>query len=302
MIYSSIAVLFWSILPIALKLSADFIDAYSLSWFRFFIALIVTFAIQKYFGQLRQFKQLNKKDWGKLFLAGIFLIGNYISFVACLKYLSPGTAQLNFQVAPFFLAFGGLLFFKEKLSFIQIICFITLAMGMLMFFHPHLNFDQNNIWIGVFTVQFSAFCWAGYALLQKSLLHKLSSNNIMLVLFALGAIVLAPFTQFHSFNMMDSFDWYIAIFCAVNTLVAYGCFGQAMRYWKTASISGMVALTPVFSFIITELVVDLGWWSNIIKGNDLDMLSISGIGVIVLSVMSMQLLPKYYGKLRLQQI
>ena len=293
--YSAIAVFFWGMLPIALKLSGHFIDAISLTWFRFAFALVVIYFIQRMQGQLGQFKLLNKNEWLRLGVAGLFLIGNYVTFVLSLKYLSPGEAQLNFQVAPFFLAFGGLLFFKERLSKVQLVCFFMLACGMLMFFHPHLNFasQQSSIWVGVITIQISAFFWAGYALLQKSLLAKLSSNNIMLCLFAIGAIALAPFTDFTPFIFMNGFEWAVILFCAINTLVAYGCFGQAIKYWPTASVSAMVGLTPVLSFTFTELVVKLKLWPDTFSTNNLDALSIDGIGLIVLAVMSMQLVPLY---------
>lgn len=294
--YSAIAVLFWGMLPIALKLSAIFIDAVSLTWFRFIGALVAIFIIQYSKKQLHQFLLLDKKDWLRLGVAGLFLVGNYVTFVMSLDYLTPGEAQLNFQVAPFFLALGGLLFFKERLNKLQLFCFATLACGMLMFFHPHLHFgsdDKTNIWLGVLIIEASAFCWACYALIQKSLQTKLSSNNIMLCLFVIGSIILTPFCHFSSFTHLGSFDWLIVIFCAINTLVAYCCFGQAIKYWPTASVSAMIALTPVLSFTFTAWVVDLHLWSTIFSANHLDSISINGIIVIVLSVMAMQLIPLY---------
>lgn len=87
--FISVAVIFWGILPIALKLSGGFIDAITLTWFRFAVALVVSFFIQLAFGQLHQFKQLTRQAWLKLGLAGVVLISNYVSFVIALKYLAP---------------------------------------------------------------------------------------------------------------------------------------------------------------------------------------------------------------------
>ncbi|WP_025821357.1 DMT family transporter [Shewanella marina] len=299
--FISVAVIFWGILPIALKLSGGFIDAITLTWFRFAVALVVSFFIQLAFGQLHQFKQLTRQAWLKLGLAGVVLISNYVSFVIALKYLAPGTAQLNFQTAPFFLAFGGMLFFKEKLSAFQLTCFATLALGMLLFFHPYLHFSReggSSILIGVMIIQFSAMSWASYALLQKSLLTQLSPNNVLLFIYAFGIVAMAPFSHFEHFTHMNSGDWSIAIFCAINTLVAYGCFGQAMRYWPTAQVSAMVPLTPLFSFALTAWVSSMGWWSDIIHHNSIDALSMFGIALIISSVMLMQLLPLYRARRR----
>ncbi|MGS0826151.1 DMT family transporter [Shewanella sp. 0m-8] len=309
-IFISVAVLFWGILPIALKLSGQFIDAVTLTWFRFLVALVVSFAIQYFSGSIKQFKGLDKRSWLKLVLAGVLLIFNYVSFVYSLKYLAPGSAQLNFQTAPFFLAFGGVLFFKERLNAIQLSCFATLALGMLMFFHPYLGFSNSDlsgsgsseVWKGVLIVQFSVLSWASYALIQKSMIKRLSPNNILLFIYLFGIFAMAPFSDLSQFARMNSSEWAIAIFCAINTLIAYGCFGQSMKYWPTGQVSAMLALTPVLSLGLTAVVVSLGWWSDLIKGAFIDPLSFTGIVMIVVSVIAVQLSPIWQKHRALRQV
>ncbi|MEN8616825.1 DMT family transporter [Shewanella baltica] len=299
LLFISVAIVFWGMLPIALKLSGAFIDPVTLTWFRFLVALVVSILIQWSAGSLKQFAALDAKVWLRLVLAGVFLMLNYVSFVYSLDYLAPGAAQLNFQTSPFFLAFGGVLFFKERLNAVQLSCFATLALGMLMFFHPYLDLSGANnhqVWIGVMIIQFSALSWTSYALLQKSLLNRLSPANVLLVIYGLGIFVMAPFSDFSQFASMDSFEWQIALFCAANTLIAYGCFGQSMKYWPTAQVSAMLALTPVFSFSATALVVSIGWWPDVFHADELDGLSLLGIGVIIVSVMVVQLLPLYRNR------
>lgn len=299
LLFISVAIVFWGMLPIALKLSGAFIDPVTLTWFRFLVALVVSIVIQWSAGSLKQFAALDAKVWLRLVLAGVFLMLNYVSFVYSLDYLAPGAAQLNFQTSPFFLAFGGVLFFKERLNAVQLSCFATLALGMLMFFHPYLDLSGANnhqVWIGVMIIQFSALSWTSYALLQKSLLNRLSPANVLLVIYGLGIFVMAPFSDFSQFASMDSFEWQIALFCAANTLIAYGCFGQSMKYWPTAQVSAMLALTPVFSFSATALVVSIGWWPDVFHADELDGLSLLGIGVIIVSVMVVQLLPLYRNR------
>jgi drug/metabolite transporter (DMT)-like permease len=299
LLFISVAIVFWGMLPIALKLSGAFIDPVTLTWFRFLVALVVSILIQWSAGSLKQFAALDAKVWLRLVLAGVFLMLNYVSFVYSLDYLAPGAAQLNFQTSPFFLAFGGVLFFKERLNAVQLSCFATLALGMLMFFHPYLDLSGANnhqVWIGVMIIQFSALSWTSYALLQKSLLNRLSPANVLLVIYGLGIFVMAPFSDFSQFASMDSFEWQIALFCAANTLIAYGCFGQSMKYWPTAQVSAMLALTPVFSFSATALVVSIGWWPEVFHADELDGLSLLGIGVIIVSVMVVQLLPLYRNR------
>lgn len=295
LIFISTAVMFWGLLPIALKLSAGFIDPVTLTWFRFLVALVISLGFQCYSGSIRQFAELKQGDIVKLLFASIFLMLNYVSFVYSLDYLSPGTAQLNFQTAPFFLAFGGALFFKEKLNPFKLTCFATLALGILLFFHPYLSFnsEDSNVWFGLLVVQFSALSWTSYALLQKSMLSRLSPANILLFIYGVGVLVMVPFSELSLLTELDMTQWWIVLFCALNTLVAYGCFGQAMKYWPTAEVSAMIALTPVLSFSLTALVVELALWPNVFVADSLDGLSMVGIAVIIASVMVLQLYPRW---------
>ncbi|GIU52575.1 DMT family transporter [Shewanella sp. KT0246] len=299
LIFVSVAVIFWGILPIALKLSGGFIDPVSLTWFRFLVAFMVTYFLQWRFGALRQFVDLSQGDWLRLSTAGILLMCNYTSFVYSLDYLSPGTAQLNFQTAPFYLAFGGALFFKERLTALQLTCFATLALGVLLFFHPSLDVSASNasqIGFGVLIVQFSVLSWTSYALLQKSLITKLSPNNVLLFIYGLGVLLMAPLSDFSQFKSMTNHQWLVIVFCAANTLIAYGCFGQAMKYWPTAQVSAMLALTPVLSFTANAVVVELGLWPNIFRADAIDIWSLLGIILIVGSVFVVQIWPLYQQK------
>ncbi|WP_299491417.1 DMT family transporter [uncultured Shewanella sp.] len=296
--FASIAVLFWGILPIALKLSVSFIDPVTLTWFRFFVALVFSFLLQYYAGKLIEFTQLTMKDWLILSMTAIFSIGNYVSIVYSLEYLSPGEAQLNFQTAPFFLALGGVILFKEKLKPIQMVCFITLAIGMVMFFYQHLDFSKDKnllIWFGILIVQFSALSWSCFALMQKLMQNKLSANNTLLFVYGFGTVIMLPFISIESFNQMGLTDWYVAIFCAFNTVIAYGCFAQAMRYWPASQVGPMLALTPIFSFLATWVVVEFAWWPTIFQSDDLDIIAILGIGLVIGSVVAMQLLVRFFS-------
>ncbi|WP_267459535.1 DMT family transporter [Shewanella yunxiaonensis] len=295
LIFMSTTVIFWGVMPIALKLSAEFIDPVTLTWFRFGVAFVVTLLQQWWMGGLAEFTRLRRRDWVKLGLAALLLIGNYVTFVLALKYLAPGTVQLNFQTSSFFLALGGVLFFGERFSRIQLLCFSALAVGMLLFFNPFLAGASGGgkVLLGVAIVQLSVISWVSYALLQKSLGQRLSPVNVLLFIYGFSVPVLLPFAHLQPFMVMSSDQWWIAIFCAVSTLVAYGCFGQAMKYWPAAQVGALMTLTPVLSFLATDLVVQLGWWQNSFASSHLNLLSKMGVVLIVMSVMLVQLLPHW---------
>jgi drug/metabolite transporter (DMT)-like permease len=135
--------------------------------------------------------------------------------------------------------------------------------------------------------------WTSYALLQKSVSQRLSPSNVLLFIYALGIVLMAPFSDFSQFEAMTLDQWWIVLFCGANTLIAYGCFGQALHYWPTSQVSAMLSLTPVLSFSATELVVGLGWWSGVFTSANIDALSLMGIVLIVCAVFVVQIVPMY---------
>jgi drug/metabolite transporter (DMT)-like permease len=289
--FSSITVLFWGMLPIALKLSGDFSDPITLTWLRFSVAGIILGLWQWQRGKLGEFKNLRKQDWLRLAAAGTFLIVNYTTFAWSLDFLLPGSAQLSFQIAPLFLALGGLFFLKDTIHWQQWMCFVGIGLGMLVFFHPILGQgNQGSIWVGFAIVQCSAAAWSMYALLQKSLFQRLAPSNILLAIYVYALIVMLPFASPSTLLSMSSDDVWIAAFCCLNTLIAYGAFAQAMRYWQTVQVSASVALTPVTAFILTESCVALGWWTGIISSSHADFLSLFGMLIVIVSAINVQLI------------
>lgn len=303
--FSSVCVLFWSMLPIALKLSGDFSDPVTLTWFRFTGAGIVLLIWQGLHGRLAEFRNLTGRNWLTLFSAGAFLIVNYTCFAWSLDYLHPGIAQLSFQVAPFFLALGGWVFFKEWIRWQQWTCFAVLGLGMLLFFHPVLNggFAAQSLdatLIGFVIVQTGVVCWSIYALLQKSLFSKLSPTNILLGIYLFALVSMLPFTRPSDLLAMNSSETLVAVFCSLNTLVAYGSFAQAMKYWQTVQVSVCVALTPVIAFILTELCVALGLWQTVITSINADSLSLLGMGLVIGAAIVVQVITATFNKRQLK--
>lgn len=292
----SVAVLSWGTLPVALKLTTDFIDPITLTWFRFLFALVASFIMQLMLKQLDQFKGLSTKAWAMLLTASVCSVLNYTTFVYALEHLTPGQAQLNFQTAPFFLAFGGILFFKERLTAIQMTGFATLALGMLLFFNPYLDFSGSNaneqLWLGVLIIQFSALSWTSYALIQKVLVKQISPNNILLFIYVFGIIVMLPMCDFSAAANYNADQWTIIFYTALNTLLAYGCFAQSMRYLSTAQTGAMIALTPLLSFAATNWAATVPSFQQIIVPAPINALSALGVVLVIFSVIAIQVLPE----------
>jgi len=48
---------------------------------------------------------------------------------------------------------------------------------------------------------------------------------------------------------------WLLVFCCINTLIAYGCFAEAMNLWDASKVSATLALAPLFTIGSLKLVV-----------------------------------------------
>ncbi len=282
-----LTVLLWSILPIALVSILSVLDGISITWFRFTVAAILCFCWQSYRGKLKEFTQLTIKDWSVLTLAGLFLIADYVGFTLALNYISAIAATVFSQVTPFFLCLGGIILFKERLSLIQVLCFVCLFIGLVFFFNDSLTGVLTNtemLITGAAIAVLSSLIWVFYALLQKSLLKRLSSTNVLLFIYGLAIVILAPFSDIEALSQLDSYDWLVLIFCALNTVIAYGAFAQSMKHIDTTQVSMLISTIPLFT-IAMSYIAYMAWPKSFVF-DEIDLVGWLGILMVVASVIT----------------
>jgi len=106
----------WGFLPIGLVLLLDYMDAYTIVWYRFLAAALVLLVVLARTGKLPQPGRLRDGGWPLLGIATLSLAGNYILYMMGLERTTPGSAQIVIQLAPVFLLLGSLLIYRESFA------------------------------------------------------------------------------------------------------------------------------------------------------------------------------------------
>lgn len=255
LIYSLITVVSWSTLPLALAVTLKTQDALTVTWFRMLIAALLLGTWLGVRGQLRSTTDRVswwlsiRRFWPVLLIAALGLIGNYVFYLIGLDFTTPANAQVLIQLAPLCLALGSMVFFNERFNRWQWLGFLILIAGLLLFFRHQLGAlgATQRYQLGVVYIAISAIFWAIYALVQKRLMRTMSSMQIMLFIYCTATILMLPTADFLTFSDLQFNDWLWLIFCALNTLIAYAAFGEAMHHWQATRISAVIALTPLSS-------------------------------------------------------
>jgi drug/metabolite transporter (DMT)-like permease len=244
----------WATLPVALKIALVGLDPITLTWFRFVFAALGLGLWLAWRGQFAALRGMNRSHWRLLMLAAVMLIGNYVFYLYGLHHTTPGNAQLLIQLAPLLMAVGGIVVFGERFRGGQWFGLGLLTLGLGLFFHDQLGaVTRPQYLLGSGMIVIAAVVWAAYALAQKQLLLRLSSPLILCVIYIAASVALLPLARPLALAALDTGQWIALIYCALNTLGAYGAFAEALAHWEASRVSLVLAVTPLLTLACVEL-------------------------------------------------
>ena len=252
------AAILWGVIPIALKELLAGMDATTIVWYRFIIAGLVLWLWLGLTRKLPAKINFNKQTMIFLLIATIGLCFNYYFFTYSLYFVNGETSEAVIQLSTLFLILGGVLIYKETFIPLQKIGACFLMLGLLLFFNERLKefiYFSNRETIGVLVLVIAAITWTVYALFQKQLLVKFSSVQILFLIYLLSALLLFPFASPLRVFQLSQFEIFLLLFCCLNTLIAYGCFAEALNCWDASKVSAVLTLAPLFTILSLKILV-----------------------------------------------
>ncbi|MFT5441353.1 MAG: drug/metabolite transporter (DMT)-like permease [Myxococcota bacterium] len=285
LLYATITMLVWSVLPHVLKILLTYIDPFSLTWYRFFFASSVFFVLLRRRGELPTLGALTRKQLVLLGAAIAGLAANYIFFLVGLDLTSPATSQVLIQIGPVVLALGGIVIFHERFTRVQWLGFAILLAGLGVFFGSQISelagraSEAEQYRLGVLVIVAAALTWAGYGLAQKQLLLALPSQPLMFCLFVGCTVLYTPMVDLRAIASFDALGFAALGIAACATAAAYGSFSAALEHIEASRVSAVIALVPLgtlasslaLSAVVPELVPPVS----------LSALSFAGAGAVV---------------------
>jgi len=276
LLYTLITVLMWGVLAIALKVATKEIDSPTIVWFRFSLAFSALFAWM-IIKSPKELKILYRPSW-LIVISSLALAWNYMGFMLGIQYTSPSNAQVAIQSGPLLLALFGIIFFKEKISKVQIAGFLLSIIGFWIFYRQHVSAvpigQESQYSLGMLITFSGAVAWAIYAAFQKKLVAHYPVGTLNVFIFGLPVLLYLPFVNFESLGHLSFGYGALLVFLGANTLISYGCLSLALKYLEAGKVSIIIILNPIITFllmgILTSLSVD---W---IAGEHFSVLSITG--------------------------
>ncbi len=280
-ILAAITAILWGFLAIALKAANADVDPVTIVWFRFALAFVLLSGYHAF----RKPKELRILTNPPLLLvvSAICLAANYLGYMQGIHYTTPGNAQVIIQTGPILLGAYGILFFRERLSLMQIVGFSVAIVGFILFYRQQLSTivgPEEAYNTGVWWIIFAATAWSGYGALQKLLVRKFPAQTLNMFLYGLPALIFIPWVDFSSLASLHTTSWLLMAFLGLNTLVAYGTLGAAFKYIEANKISIIITLNPIITFAAMALftTLNVSW----INPENISIMGVLG-GVLVLA-------------------
>jgi drug/metabolite transporter (DMT)-like permease len=208
---------------------------------------------------------INLKSHGWIFILAMIATFHLWIQVTGLQYTTASNTGWIIGTAPIFMAILGLIFFKEKVTILQLAGILIAMFGLLLLIGKGniLNIDliENK---GDMLVLGSAFTWGVYSMVNKKISLSYSPLMTILYLFLMMLIIILPFNlnseTLNSVINLSLIGWisilFLGLFCSG---VAYVIWARALRDMDSAKVGAFLYFEPFVTvlaawFFLSEVI------------------------------------------------
>ena len=251
---------------------------------RILMAGIVLFLFNTAYARI---KRIQRQDLGKFLLLAFF--EPFIYFICETFGLretgSPTISAMIIATIPIFSIVAGRLFFKERISKVNVSGVVLSLIGIIMVVMGALSQETlgENFILGILLLLIAVIAEVGHASITKSLSGNYPSQIIVMYQFLIGAVYLLPLFLWKGLNDFDVdiyFSpevWYPLICLAVL------CSSLAFSLWVSTIKNLGVAKSSIFSALIPVAAALIAWalGHEIMNSRQWLGIAISTVGVIL---------------------
>ena len=245
-----LAVIFWGTSFVATKKVLAELDPVTIIALRLVLASILLFIIA--IVTKRKFT-INLKNHGSIFILACIAVFHLWIQVTGLKYTTASNTGWIIGTAPIFMAILAIIFFKEKISFIQSTGILIAMFGLLLLIWKgditNIDLIQNK---GDLLVLASAFTWGVYSMVNKKIALSYSPLMTILYLFIMMSIIIVPVNLsdevVESVVHLSTIGWisvlFLGLFCSG---IAYVIWAYSLRDLESAKVGAFLYFEPLIT-------------------------------------------------------
>lgn len=264
-------VIFWGLSFVSIKVALQAMSPVIMAFIRFAIASMILVVLMLLKGR----EKINKKDYTRLAISGLFAITLYFF---CenngILRVSANSASIIVASMPIAAIIADKIFYKTKISKVIVISILVSMFGIYLVIG---NDIISGSALGYLFMLGSVISWCGYLIVTKPLFTKYSNLTITTYQSVFGTLAFMPLLPFETINfaLIDGNIilnmMFLAVLCS-----SFGNFGYNFAYKELdVSISTLfLNLCPVVTFIFSFFVL----------GETLSIPQVIGSIIIIVSV------------------
>ena len=247
-----LAVIFWGTSFIATKIALNELTPKTIISLRLILAsslLLIIALIRK------EDFSVNRRNHLNIFVLALIAVFHLWIQVTGLKFTTAANTGWIIGTAPIFMAILALVFFREKITALQIIGIVIAMTGLLLLVGKgditNINLIENK---GDLLVLASAFTWGVYSMVNKKISLSYPPLMTILYLFIMMAIIIIPFNlnkeTINSVIHLSSISWvavsFLGLFCSG---IAYVIWAYALREMESAKVGAFLYFEPLVTVL-----------------------------------------------------
>lgn len=239
------------------KLIALGIPIFCFVFIRILLAGIILFLFNAAYGRI---KRIQKQDLGKfLLLAFCEPFIYFLCETVGLKLTgSPTLSAMVIATIPIFSIGAGILFFKEKITSVNIAGMLLALVGIALVVMSKEETGENFIY-GILFLLVAVIAEVGHASITKSLSGNYSSQIIVMYQFLIGSVYLLPLFLWKGLEGFDASVFFSADALYPIICLAVLCSSLAFSLWVSTIKNLGVAKSSIFSALIPVVAAVIAW-------------------------------------------
>jgi len=234
-------------------LMPDYMSAKALILFRALVGSLLFWGISMFTAQ----QKIARKHYGKLFLTGILLGGNMITFFVGLNFTTAISASIISSLLPLFTLIIASIYFKTKIQKYSLIGIFLGFLGTICLIMIGKETDSlvENTLLGNGLLLLNNIVFANYLIMFKSLLNEYNSFTILKWVYLISLSVLIPF-GYSDLQLVDFVSMPLKAYAVIGfliiavTLLAGILYSFALKHLKASNVAVFEYFQPILTSVI----------------------------------------------------
>ena len=204
--------------------------------------------------RLAALKDLDRRDWLLLGLAGVALAAHFLTWIAAVQKTTVANASTFFAINPVITAVAGHLLFGERLGRRLLVSILVGLLGVTIIGVTDMRFSREHL-PGDALAVLCSFLFTAYFLLGKRVREKLDNRAYVTVLYGIAAVVCFVVLAASGGPVIHHSprSWLcFGLMALVPTMIGHTSMNYALRYLPAGRIATLSLSEPLLAGVVAR--------------------------------------------------